>query len=281
MKDLVGKRALLTGANGGLGPWLARALAVAGMDVAVSGTSGAELNNVAEEVRSLGRRSAVFPADLRFSEQVSWLAREADAVWGGIDVLINNAGLEYTVPFFRLPEEQMCEVIEVNLTAPLRLTGILINGMIERGWGHVVNMSSLAAKAGPACQEAYAATKAALIAFSLSLRATCRGTGVSASAVCPGFVETGIYARIVQRTGCRAPFLLAPIPPERVAKAVIRAIRCDEAEVLVSKFPVRPILAVMALAPALGLRLVDWLGAHEFFRRVAARLNSPPTDPLG
>jgi short-subunit dehydrogenase len=246
------------------------------MDVALAGNNATALDSLAQAVRSWGCRAAVFEADLRFADQVARLARGANSLWGGIDVLVNNAGVEYSAPFHELTDGQLQEVLDVNLTAPMRLTHLLVPGMVERGAGHVVNVSSLAGKSGPACQEPYAATKAGLIAFTWSLRATYRQAGVSASAVCPGFVATGIYLRIVEQTGCRAPYLLGPVSPERVARAMMRAIRRDQAEVIVSKFPVRPILAVLAVAPGLGLRLVAALGTHEFFRRVAAKRNDTP-----
>jgi short-subunit dehydrogenase len=138
--------------------------------------------------------------------------------------------------------------------------------MLNRGRGHIVNMSSLA-RSGPAFQESYAATKAGLRAFTMSLRATYAGTGVSASVICPGFVEAGIYARLKERAGCDAPFLLGSVPPERVARAVIRAIEADRAEIIVSRYPVRPLLALMELSPAFGAWLADKLGSNDFFRQ--------------
>jgi len=144
--------------------------------------------------------------------------------------------------------------------------------MLRRGRGHIVNMSSLAGKFGPGFQEAYTATKAGLTAFSYSLRGTYRGTGVSASVVCPGFVEAGIYLRMRHRIGRPAPGLLglAVCPPERVASAVLRAIRRDLPEVFVSRVPVRPLLASFPLSPSFGAWVTDKiLGANDFFRAVA------------
>src|SRR5262249_31974921 len=131
-----------------------------------------------------------------------------------------------------------------------------------------VNISSLAGKSGPAFQESYAAAKAALVAFTTSLRATYRDTGVSASVVVPSFVEAGIYARLKERSGCTAPGLLTGCSAEQVAAAVLRAIRKDAPEIIVNRYPIRPVLALSAISPRLGDWIVTRLGVHDFFRRV-------------
>lgn len=129
-------------------------------------------------------------------------------------------------------------------------------------------MSSLAGKSGPAFQEPYAATKAGLIAFTSSLRATHRGSGVSASVIVPGFVEAGIYPGLKAQSGWAAPALLGTSRPETVARAVIRAIERDTPEVLINPTPVRPLLVLTILWPRAGAWLADKLGANDFFRRV-------------
>ena len=162
----------------------------------------------------------------------------------------------------------------------MMLTRAVLPDMLRRRGGHIVNMSSLAGKFGPGYQEAYAATKAALTAFSFSLRGTYRGTGVSASVVCPGFVEAGIYARMKQRIGRPAPGILGlgVCQPERVAQAVLRAIQRDWPEVFVSRVPVRPVLALYPLSPSLGAWITDKvLKAHDFFRAAAAAQRNTPS----
>ena len=152
------------------------------------------------------------------------------------------------------------------------LTRLVLPEMLDRKCGHIVNMSSLAGKAGPAFQEPYAATKAALIAFTASLRASYRGTGVSASVICPGFVEAGIYAKLKKETGFAAPALLGTSLPEPVARAVLKAIRRDLPEVIVNSLPVKPLFATAILFPRLGEFLVGMTGAHRFFARAADAL---------
>jgi short-subunit dehydrogenase len=191
--------------------------------------------------------------------------------FGGVDVLVNNAGVETSTVYHELTEGQIKDILTVNLEAPLMLTRAVLPEMLRQGRGHIVNMSSLASKFGPGFQEVYAATKAALTAFTFSLRGTYGGTGVSASVVCPGFVEAGIYARMKKQIGRSAPGLLgaAACSPERVAQAVMRAIERDLPEIIVSRLPVRPLLAFYPWSPSLGAWITDKvLGANDFFRSV-------------
>ncbi len=212
----------------------------------------------------------VLMADLRLPTECDRVVRLAEQLFGSVDVLVNNAGIEFSSLYHELSEAQVRDVLAVNLEAPMLLARRVLAGMVKRKSGHIVNISSLAGKGGPAYQEPYAATKAALTAFTFSLRATYKGTGVSASVVCPGFVEAGIYARLKIRTSRSAPVMLAGNSPERVARAVVRAIREDLPELIVNRFPIRPVLAVSALSPVLGAWLTDFLGVNEFFRSAAS-----------
>jgi short-subunit dehydrogenase len=216
-------------------------------------------------------------ADLRGEAGRTLTLKTAQERLGRVDVLINNAGVEYSAPYHTLSEAQIQEVMAVNLEAPMMLTRGVLPGMLERKMGHIVNISSLAGKAGPACQEPYAASKAALCAFTYSLRNTYRGTGVSASVVTPGFVDAGIYSRMVRRTGRSAPPLLAACSPESVARAVMRALTGNRAEIIVNRYPMRPLLACMALWSGFAERVPEWTGANALFR--AAAQVDPSTRP--
>lgn len=268
MKDLAGRTAILTGANGGLGTYLAGALADAGMNLVLVAYPGNGLKEITRHAEQRGVKAVTLVADLRIGAQREQVVELARTAFGGADLLVNNAGVEYSAVFHELPEASVREVLNVNLEAPMMLTHRVLPGMLERRRGHVVNISSLAGKSGPGYQEPYAATKAGLVAFTSSLRATYRGTGVSASVVCPGFVETGIYARIRARTGRDAPLLLAPCAPERVTRAVLRAVRRDQPEVIVSRYPVLPLLVLTTLSPRLGAWVTARIGTHDFFRAV-------------
>lgn len=268
MKLEKGANILVTGASGGLGVPIARELAKYGANLALVAFPGIELPPLKKELEASGIRAHYLVADLRKPEERQRVVDTISSEFGDIDVLINNAGVEFTCPYHRLTEEEIYSVLGVNLEAPMALTRLLLPGMLERGRGHIVNMSSLAGKSGPAYQEPYAATKAGLVAFTASLRATYRGTGVSASVICPGFVEAGIYARSKEQSGCAAPAILGTSPPEAVARAVIRSILKDKPQLIVNKWPVRPIFAMTEIVPSFGAWLARMTGAHAYFKRV-------------
>jgi short-subunit dehydrogenase len=276
MRTLKGQNAILTGASGGLGVYIAKALAEQGVNLFLVAHPGDGLASLAIRVGEMGPKAIAEALDLRRPEERERVIREARAQLGGIDILVNNAGVEFNSRYDELSEDQIREVLAVNLEAPMILTRLVLPEMLRRGHGHIVNISSLAGRSGPAFQEPYAATKGGLNAFTASLRATYKGTGVNASVVCPGFIEAGIYTRLKARTGCDAPFLLGACPPERVGRAVVRAIRRNLPEIIINRYPVRPLLALMAMAPALGAWIVAQMGVHEFFRKAAERRPSLP-----
>jgi len=269
MKNLRERTAILTGANGGLGAYMANALAAQGMNLLLVAFPGVGLEELQAAAMERGVQARVLNADLREPAERVRVVEYARQEFGHVDVLVNNAGVEFSAAYHELTEDQILEVLKVNLEAPLMLTRLVLPGMLERRQGHIVNISSLAGKSGPGYQEPYAATKAALTAFTFSLRGTYQGTGISASVVCPGFVETGIYARLKAKTGCAAPMLLSACRPERVARAVVRAIRGDIPEIVVSRFPVRPVLVLAAVSPRLGEWITGCIGVHRFFRKAA------------
>jgi short-subunit dehydrogenase len=208
--------------------------------------------------------------DLRDASQREKLVETALKRFGRVDVLVNNAGIEFTAFYHELSEAQIASVLAVNLEAPMMLTRLLLPTMLAQKNGHIINISSLAGKSGPAFQEPYAATKAALIAFTLSLRSTYRAGGVSASAIVPGFVEAGIYARLKAQTGMSAPAWLGTSEPAAVVQAVMRALANDRPEIIVNPIPVRPLLALTALFPRAGEWVSGKFGANNFFRRAVA-----------
>ncbi|HEY9175249.1 MAG TPA: SDR family NAD(P)-dependent oxidoreductase [Verrucomicrobiae bacterium] len=266
MKIEPGQTVLLTGASGGLGTVMTRAFAECGFRQALVAFPGIELEDLASAVRDRGTEVLTFASDLQDPEQRRHVVREVQHRFGKIDILVNNAGVEYNSFYHELSEARINEVLNVNLTAAMILSRLVLPGMLERKQGHIISISSLAGKSGPAFQEPYAASKAALVAFTMSLRATYRELGVSASVVVPGFVEAGIYSRLKQTAGRPAPRLLGACSPERVAQAVLRALRRDVSEIIVNRYPIRPVLMLTALSPSLGAWLSSKFGTNEFFR---------------
>ena len=268
MKITTGLNVLITGATGGLGREISYAFADRGVQLSLVAYPGTELDGFRQELEGNGNKVITFSADVSDAKERTMFLEETRRQFGGIDILINNAGIEFTSPYDELPEQTILDILRVNLEAPMILSRKVVPEMLRRGSGHVVNISSLAGKSGPAFQEPYAASKAGLNAFTASFRATYYGTGVSASVICPGFVEAGIYARLKENTGCSAPALLGTSQPEAVVRAVMRAIEKDLPEVIVNSLPVKPLFATTTLFPRLGEFLVRQTGAHAFFKRV-------------
>jgi short-subunit dehydrogenase len=269
MKNLKGGVALVTGASGGLGTHIAHRLAREGMNVAVSGRREDALAKVAAELGALGSKTVAVPADLSDLTQLDPLIEGVEAALGPVDVLVNNAGVESIGAFTTYTREELTSMVDVNLTAPLLLTHRLTPGMLERGRGHVVFIASVAGKVGPAFNEPYAATKAGLVGLTQSLRAEYLEAPVGFSVVCPGFIAgDGMYARMVQE-GHRSNRMMGETTTEKVAEAVVRAIRDDRAEIVESGAPIRPMLALAQLAPGLVERVAPRFGVTELFRRVA------------
>ncbi len=223
-----------------------------------------------EELRGIGVRAEAVPADLSDLTHVDSLIDRSETALGPVDLLINNAGVEYTAAFTNYTRAELTSMVDVNLTAPLLLTHRIVPGMLARGRGHVVFISSLAGKLGQAYTEPYAATKAGLVGLTQSLRAEYLASPVGFSVVCPGFVAgDGMYQRMVEE-GIQTNRLMGATTTEKVAYEVIDAIRRDLPQVVESGAPIRPLLALAELAPRLVERTAPRFGVTELFRRAAA-----------
>jgi short-subunit dehydrogenase len=269
VKELAGRTALLTGASGGLGGYLARTLSGEGVRLLLSGRDEAKLAAAAASLAPTAPEPTVMPADLAEPWAATELAARATAA-GPVDILVNNAGIELVEPFERSREDDLERIIAVNLRAPISLTRALAPGMLERGEGHVVNVASLAGRLPPAYSAAYAATKAGLIAFTHSLRGEFAGRPVGFSAICPGFVDgDGMYARLLE-SGLPAPAAVGTVPPRKVTSALLDALRHDKPEILICGRPMRPLVAAGFAVPRLAERMLAASGIHDYFRRAAA-----------
>jgi short-subunit dehydrogenase len=243
------------------------------MNVVLAARSRGELDALAAELRALGIRAMVVPTDAGRRADLEALAAAAEREAGGADVLVNNAGIEVPCEFHRLPLGDMDRMLGVNLIGALTLTRLVLPAMVARGRGHIVNIASMAGKSGPPLAEIYATTKAGLIAFTHSLRVSYHGTGVSASAICPGFiVGEGMFADRSRRDGVQPPRALGAARPEQVAEAVVRALQRDLPEILVTPGPARLMQGVAQLFP----RLPGW-----FMRRTALRELYRKSAPAG
>jgi short-subunit dehydrogenase len=256
MRDLSGAFTLLTGAAGGLGPVIARTLAAEGCRLALAAHPDDDLGPVVHACRHAGPEAIPFAIDLAEPGAPEELAAQAEAALGGIDVLVNNAGVEKMAAYELLAPADISRMIAVNFTAPLLLIRAVLPGMLQRGRGHVVNLASLAAIGPPPYGAPYGATKAGLLALTRALRTECADRGVSFSAICPGFVaDAGMYERMARQTGVESPPLLGTTTTEEVSAAVRRALLDDEPLLIVNPGPVRLMRALDALWP----RTSDWV----------------------
>lgn len=193
MFDLTGKNALVTGASGGIGADIARALHGAGAVVGLSGTRVDPLESLAAE---LGERAHVLPCNLSDATAVEALPKEAVAAMGSVDVLVNNAGITRDNLFMRMSDEEWASVLEVNLTSTMRLCRGVLRGMMKARWGRIVNISSVVGATGNPGQGNYAASKAGMIGMSKSLAYEVASRGITVNAVAPGFIETAMTSKL-------------------------------------------------------------------------------------
>jgi 3-oxoacyl-[acyl-carrier protein] reductase len=185
--DLSGKKALVTGATGGLGGAIAQALHARGASVALSGTRREALEALASQ---LGDRVAVIPANLADIAEVEMLVPGAEEALGGLDILVNNAGITKDNLFLRMKDEEWDTVIAVNLTAPFRLSRAALKGMMRRRYGRIIGIGSVVGTTGNPGQGNYAASKAGLVGMTKSLAAEVASRNITVNAVAPGFIES-------------------------------------------------------------------------------------------
>jgi 3-oxoacyl-[acyl-carrier protein] reductase len=191
MFDLTGKKALVTGATGGIGAGIARAFHKAGAEVAISGRQVDKLDALAAE---LGERAHVVPCDLADKEQVTKLIDNAVAKLGRVDILVNNAGLTKDNLFMVMKDEQWDDVIAVNLTSTFMVTRAATRHMLrsKTGYGRVINIASISGVLGNPGQANYAASKAGMVGMTKSLAREVANRGITANCIAPGFIKTAM-----------------------------------------------------------------------------------------
>ncbi|MDP8996213.1 MAG: 3-oxoacyl-[acyl-carrier-protein] reductase [Pseudomonadota bacterium] len=187
MFSLTGKTALITGASGGIGAAIAKALHDAGAAIAISGTRVEVLEKVKAEI---GERVHILPCNLSKAEDVEKLIPAAEAVLGGLDILINNAGITKDGLAMRMKDEDWQSVIDVNLTSNFRLSRAAMRSMMKKRWGRIINITSVVGVTGNPGQVNYVASKAGLIGMTKSLAQELASRNVTVNCVAPGFIAT-------------------------------------------------------------------------------------------
>jgi NAD(P)-dependent dehydrogenase (short-subunit alcohol dehydrogenase family) len=198
MESLEGRVALVTGGGRGIGRAIAIAIARAGADVAVAARTVPEIEAVAAEIKALGRRTHFFPLDVSDRARLAAVPREVEARLGPIDVLVNNAAIHQSAPVRRLDDALWDAILAVDLTAPFLLTRACLPSMLERRFGRVVNVSSVAGRTGIKYGAAYSAAKHGLIGFTRSLALETAKKGITANVICPGWTETQMMDESVE-----------------------------------------------------------------------------------
>ena len=212
--NLKGKSALVTGASGGIGSAVARALHNQGAELIINGTRSTELEKLAAE---LGNKVHVLQGDLSDTNSIGCLAEEAEKISdNGIDILVNNAGITRDNLLVRLSDKDLMDVINLNLIAGFHLTRKIIRGMMKRKWGRVIGISSVVGITGNAGQTNYAAAKAGMIGFSKALALEVASRGITVNNIAPGFIKTPMTEDLSEEQVTR---LQASIPIGRLGEA--------------------------------------------------------------
>ena len=259
--ELAGRKALLTGATGGLGRAIAKALAERGAALLLSGRSAEALEALAAELPGDGHRALA--ADLAEPDAAERLAADA----GAVDVLIANAGLPGSGRMEDFTPEEVKRALRVNLEAPMVLAQALYPAMLERGSGHLVFVASLSGKAPSPRSAIYNATKFGLRGFALGLRADLAPQGIGVSIVSPGFIrEAGMFAD----AGGKPPAGLGTSTPDAVARGTVRAIESDKVEVVVAPLQQRFLAHFGLMSPGIAVRTASGAAGQKAAAEVAA-----------
>ena len=213
MHVLINKNALITGASGGIGRAIARRLHAAGAKVALSGTRQEPLERLANE---LGERAFILPCNLNDMAAVEALPKQAIDALGSLDILVNNAGITRDNLFMRMSDEEWQTVINVNLTATMKLCKGALRGMMKSRWGRIINISSVVGATGNPGQGNYAASKAGMVGMSKSLAYEVASRGITVNVVAPGFIATAMTNKLADD---RKEAILAQIPAGRMGAA--------------------------------------------------------------
>jgi len=213
MFELEGKCALITGASGGIGGSIARALYAQGAKVALSGTRIDPLKALADD---LGDRAFIIPCNLSDVDAVKALPQKASEEMGGIDILVNNAGITKDNLFMRMSDDDWHQVIDINLTSTMHLMKSVMRTMMKKRFGRIINITSIVGVTGNAGQVNYAASKAGMIGMTKSFAQEIATRGITANCIAPGFIETAMTAELPENV---IKNMLDAIPQGRMGQA--------------------------------------------------------------
>lgn len=262
-----GRTALVTGASRGIGTLIAREIAKEGGHVVLTGRSTADLQAVSSELTAAGADVSFVAADLTRPGAAGRLAETVERQRGGIDLLVNNAGGDPLREFHTMTIDENLRTLQLNLVAPVALSHAVLVGMLRRGRGHIVNISAMAGRVSFPYTEVYAAAKDGVIGFTRVLRSDYRPRGVSASVLILGAIrDAGQGQRMLDESGMKASGFMAPAGS--VARAVVKAVQQDRAELVIMPGPGRLMRAVMDYFPGLGPAVNRAAGASTTMQKI-------------
>ena len=210
MFSLKDKKALITGASGGIGKELARVLVEYDAEVCISGRNVEELN---ELKKSLGDKCHIVPCDLSNKNEISELVSKSEEVLGQIDILVNNAGITKDNIFLRMSDQEWEDVLNINLNSTFNILKLITKGMVKRKYGRIINISSVVGATGGAGQVNYAASKAGLIGLTKSLSQELATRNITVNCIAPGFIETPMTEKLDDN---RKDIIISSIPANRI-----------------------------------------------------------------
>lgn len=210
MFSLKDKKALITGASGGIGKELARVLVEYDAEVCISGRNVEELNELKE---SLGDKCHIVPCDLSNKNEISELVSKSEEVLGQIDILVNNAGITKDNIFLRMSDQEWEDVLDINLNSTFNILKLITKGMVKRKYGRIINISSVVGATGGAGQVNYAASKAGLIGLTKSLSQELATRNITVNCIAPGFIETPMTEKLDDN---RKDIIISSIPANRI-----------------------------------------------------------------
>jgi short-subunit dehydrogenase len=263
--------AVVTGGSKGIGPYIAGALAKRGMNLLLVSRTSSQLEKGAADLRQAhpNVRIATAAVDLGDPEAAQRVLAVAERELGHVDVVVNNAAVDLQTRFHVLTPDEIAYLLQVDLTTPVLLSRLVLPGMVERGYGRIVNVSSMAGHVSFPYTEAYAAAKDGLIAFGRVLHADYRKTGVWATTlILGGIKDAGIGARTIDEVGLKVNTAFAS-KPEKVAAATLKAIDKRKVEIVVNPGPGRFMKALLDYFPGLGPALNRVSGAEKTMTTVA------------
>lgn len=267
MKTIAGQTAVLTGASGGIGKYIARALAKAGATVVGISRSPSSLAAICAEVEILGSKGIAIPSDLNQLSELPSLVEKIERQVGSVDFLINNAAIEKFLPFQEYSLDEIQRILNTNLQAPMELARLLLPGMIERDRGHIVNIASGAGKKGAPYNSVYSASKAGLIMWADALGQELADTKIGVSTICPGYTNAGMYHALE----ITAPNAADVAEPTVVADAVIDSILHNRKEIIIDGFTAKAFAALTQIFPQFGDKILRQVGALALNRSCAEK----------